>query len=92
MRWSGRLPERPGRADVDAFHQSTVQHPYVWSSLGVNGGADAYTIKLAINFAAEYRVSINGNDQGGWHGLSARELTWTASHQVQEAQAVLTRP
>jgi hypothetical protein len=88
----GDCPDALGVPYVDAFHQSTVQHPYVWSSLGVNGSADAYTIKLAINFAAEYRVSINGNDQGGWHSLSTRELTWTANHQVQEAQAVLTRP
>jgi hypothetical protein len=88
----GDCPNALGEPYVDAFHQSSVQHPYVWSSLGVNGASDAYTIKLAINFAADYRVSINGNDQGGWHGLSARELRWAASHQVQEAQAVLTRP
>jgi hypothetical protein len=88
----GDCPNALGVPYVDAFHASTIQHPYVWSSLGVNGSADAYTIKLAINFEAEYRVSVNGNDQGGWHGLSGRELTWTASHQVQEAQAVLTRP
>jgi hypothetical protein len=88
----GDCPDALGSPYVDPVHQSTVRHPYVWSSLGVNGSADAYTVKLAINFAAQYRVSINGNDQGGWHGLSDRELTWTASHQVQEAQAVLTRP
>jgi len=27
----------------------------------------------------------------GWQSLSGRNLTWSASHQVQEAQAVLTR-
>jgi hypothetical protein len=88
----GDCPDALGTPYLDPFHQSTVQHPYVWSSLGVNGAADAYTVKVAINFAAQYRVSINGHDQGGWHGLSSRELTWTASHQVREAQAVLTRP
>jgi hypothetical protein len=87
----GDCPAALGVPYIDATHQSTVQHPYVWSSLGV-GAADAYTVKLAIDFAAQYRVSINGSDQGGWHSLSSRELTWTASHQVQEAQAVLTRP
>ena len=88
----GDCPAALGVPYVDASHQSPIQHPYGWSSLGVNGSADAYVVTLAINFAADYRVSINGNDQGGWHSLSARELTWTASHQVQEAQAVLTRP
>jgi len=87
----GDCPDALGVPFVDAIHQSTIQHPYLWSSLGVNGSADAYTVRLAINFAAEYRVSIDGSDQGGWHGLSDRQLTWTASHQVQEAQAVLTR-
>jgi len=88
----GDCPNALGQPYVDAVHQSSVQHPYTWSSLGVNGPADAYTVKLGINFTAEYRVSIDGKDQGGWHRLSDRLLTWTASHQVQEAQAVLTRP
>ena len=77
---------------VDAVHESPIQHPYVWSSLGINGGADAYKIKLAITFGAQFRYSINGRDQGGWQGLQPRSLEWTAMHQVQEAQAVLTRP
>jgi len=85
-------PDALGAPFVDSLHESSVRHPYVWSSLGVNGAADAYAIKLAINFTAQYRVSINGNDQGGWHALSDRQLTWSASHQVQEAQAVLVRP
>jgi len=78
--------------DASASHASPIQHPYVWSSLGVNGAADAYVVHLAITFAAEYRVSVNGQDQGGWRGLPARNLSWTANHQVQEAQAVLVRP
>jgi hypothetical protein len=89
---TGDCPNALGLPFIDAGHESPVQHPYVWSSLGVNGVADAYTVKLAIVFAADYRVSINGQDQGGWKGLSPRTLQWTANHQVQEAQAVLTRP
>ena len=80
-----------GTPFVDLTHPSPIQHPYVWSSLRVNGVADAYTVKLGITFAADYRVSVNGRDQGGWGNLQDRQLTWTASHQVQEAQAVLTR-
>jgi len=83
-----------GQVFVDAKHPSPIQHPYVWSSLGMNGGQDAYTVKLGITFAAQYRVTVNGNGVGtnGWRSLPERELTWTANHQVQEAQAVLTRP
>jgi hypothetical protein len=80
-----------GQAFVDPAHPSPIQHPYTWSSLGVNGLHDAYTIKLGIAFAADYRVSVNGST-GDWRGLRQRVLTWTTSHQVQEAQAVLTRP
>ncbi len=81
-----------GQPYVDARHPSPIQHPYVWSSLGINGQQDAYTIKLGIAFAADYLVSVNGHTQGGWQSLPPRTLTWSASHQVQEAQAVLTRP
>jgi hypothetical protein len=89
----GDCPDALGSAYVDAIHPaSSIQHPYVWSSLGQNGAADAYTIKLAITFGAQFRWSANGRDQGGWQGLPARSLEWSASHQVQEAQAVLTRP
>jgi hypothetical protein len=80
-----------GAPYVDAVHESSIKHPYVWSSLGVNGAADAYTVGLSVLFNADYRVSINGQDQGGWHDLPARTLAWSAIHQVQEAQAVLTR-
>jgi hypothetical protein len=76
---------------VDSAHPSPIRHPYRWSSLGVNGTRDAYTISLGITFAADYRVSVGGS-QGGWQSLPERVLTWKASHQVQEAQAVLTRP
>jgi hypothetical protein len=88
----GDCPDALGVPFVDARHESPIQHPYLWSSLGVNGAADAYLVRLAITFAADYRVSIDGQDQGGWRGLPARTLTWSASHQVQEAQAVLSRP
>jgi hypothetical protein len=76
---------------VDSAHPSPVQHPYTWSSLGVNGDQDAYTIKLGITFGAQYRVAVNGSS-GGWSSLPERVLGWTATHKVQEAQAVLTRP
>ena len=77
---------------VDSGHPSSVQHPYQWSSLGINGVADAYTISLGINFGASFRVSVDGAAPGGWQTLPDRELQWSASHQVREAQAVLTRP
>jgi hypothetical protein len=88
----GACPEALGLPYREGRHASPIQHPYRWSSLGVNGAADAYLVHLAITFAADYRLSIDGRDQGGWHSLPARTLTWSASHQVQEAQAVLTRP
>src|SRR5207249_3468933 len=81
-----------GQAFLDALHPSPIQHPYLWSSLGINGAADAYTVDLAITFAAQYHVTVDGRDLGGWRDLSSRTLNWAASHQVQEAQAVLTRP
>jgi hypothetical protein len=88
----GECGQALGAPFVDPSQPSPIQHPYGWSSLGVNGSADAYTIQLGITFAAEYRVSIDGQDQGGWRRLPSRTLTWSAPHQVQEAQAVLTRP
>ena len=88
----GDCPDALGAPYVDALHASPIQHPYVLSSLGVNGGADAYLIHLAITFAADFRVSVNGQQQGGWRSLPSRTLSWTANHQVQEAQAVLVRP
>src|SRR5712691_5987513 len=83
-----------GQVFIDSSYPSPIQHPYVWSSLGVNGSEDAYTVKLGITFAAQYRVTVSGNGAGtnGWRSLPERELSWTASHRVQEAQAVLTRP
>jgi len=51
---------------VDSSHASPIQHPYVWSSLGASGAEDAYRVKLGITFAAQYRVSVNGNGTGGW--------------------------
>jgi hypothetical protein len=85
-----------GQMFIDSRHPSPIQHPYVWSSLGVNGGQDAYTVKLGISFAAQYRITVSGSGgsggTNGWRSLPERELSWTASHKVQEAQAVLTRP
>lgn len=79
-----------GQPFIDVAHPSPIQHPYVWSSLGVNGAQDAYHIGLAITFAADYDVVVDGHDQGS-RSLPSRTLTWGALHQVQEAQAVLTR-
>jgi hypothetical protein len=80
-----------GQPFMDLAHPSPVQHPYRFSSLGINGAQDAYTIRLGVTFNADYRVSVDGAG-GGWRALPGRVLTWTANHQVQEAQAVLTRP
>ena len=80
-----------GQPFVDSAHASPIKHPYRWSSLGVNGAQDAYTINLGITFGARWRVSVNGSGDG-WQSLPERKLTWTASHQVQEAQAVITGP
>jgi hypothetical protein len=88
----GSCGDALGTPFVDVAHPSPIQHPYRWSSLGVNGPADAYLIQLAITFGAEYRVSVNGHDQGGWRSLPERTLNWSANHQVQEAQAILTKP
>jgi hypothetical protein len=71
---------------------SPIAHAYRWTSLGRNGDADAYTIRLAITFGAQYRFSANGESLSGWQSLGERDLAWTALHRVQEAQAVLTRP
>jgi hypothetical protein len=84
-----------GTVYTDPYHPSTVRHPYIWTSLGqtgVNDDEDAYRIALAITFSAAFRVGVNGASPGGWQTLPDRELSWAASHQVQEAQAVLTRP
>jgi hypothetical protein len=71
---------------------SPIAHAYRWTSLGKNGDADAYTIRLAITFGAQFRFSTNGASLSGWESLGDRDLAWTARHRVQEAQAVLTRP
>ncbi len=84
-----------GQAFTDSRHPSTIHHPYVWTSLGrtgVNGDRDAYRISLGITFSAAFRVRVNGGNPTSWQNLPDRELSWTASHQVQESQAVLTRP
>jgi hypothetical protein len=84
-----------GQIYTDPLHASSVQHPYVWTSLGRSGQNvqhDAYTVGLGITFSAAFRVGVNANGLGGWQTLPDRQLTWSASHQVQEAQAVLSRP
>ena len=77
---------------TDLRSESPIAHAYRWSSLGVNGAADAYTVGLGITFGAQYRFSTNGGSQTGWQSLGDRSLAWSADHKVQEAQAVLTRP
>jgi hypothetical protein len=81
-----------GLAFTDPHSPSPISHAYQWSSLGANGAADAYSIGLGITFGAQYRFSINGGSETGWQSLDDRDLSWTTGHQVQEAQAVLTRP
>jgi hypothetical protein len=85
-------PAGLGLPYTDPRTPSPIAHAYKWSSLGANGAAHAYTIRLGITFGAEYRFSINGASPSGWQSLGDRDLAWSASHQVQEAQAVLTRP
>jgi hypothetical protein len=85
-------PQGIGLPFTDPRAPSPIAHAYQWSSLGRNGVADAYTIRLGITFGAQYRFSLNGRSSAGWQSLGDRDLAWSASHQVQEAQAVLTRP
>jgi hypothetical protein len=85
-------PQGIGLPFTDVHRPSPIAHMYRWSSLGANGLADAYTIGLGVTFGAQYRFSINGHSRSGWDSLADRTLAWSASHQVQEAQAVLTRP
>ena len=77
---------------TDVRSPSPIAHAYHWSSLGANGPEDAYSVGLTITFGAQFRFSINGNSGAGWEDLGDRNLSWSASHKVQEAQAVLTRP
>jgi hypothetical protein len=85
-------PNGAGRPFTDPYTPSPIAHAYRWSSLGANGDADAYSIGLGITFGAQYRFSVNGGSRTGWEGLDDRDLSWSTRHQVQEAQAVLTRP
>jgi hypothetical protein len=85
-------PAGLGQPFTDPHSPSPIAHAYQWSSLGINGAADAYTVGLGITFGAQYRFSTNGSSPSGWQTLGDRALTWSASHQVREAQAVLTRP
>jgi hypothetical protein len=87
----GACPQGLGRAYTDPHTPSPIQHAYVWTSLGAQGAADAYLVRLGIVFGARYRFSHNAQPFSGWQDLPERELSWAASHQVQEAQAVLTR-
>jgi hypothetical protein len=89
---AANCPQGVGLPFTDVHTPSPIAHAYHWSSLGANGLADAYTVGLGITFGAQYRFSINGSSRDGWDGLADRTLAWSASHQVQEAQAVLTRP
>jgi hypothetical protein len=88
----GACPAGLGRPYTNPRTPSPIAHAYRWSSLGKNGDADAYTIRLAITFGAQFRFSTNGASRSGWESLGDRDLTRSANHRVQEAQAVLTRP
>jgi hypothetical protein len=85
-------PQGVGEPFINARTPSPIAHAYRWSSLGQNGAADAYTVRLGITFGAQYRFSTNGSSASGWQSLGDRALMWSADHQVREAQAVLTRP
>jgi hypothetical protein len=85
-------PQGIGLAYTGPSNPSPIAHAYQWSSLGVNGSADVYTVGLDITFGAQYRFSMNGASPSGWQTLDDRNLAWSADHRVQEAQAVLTRP
>jgi hypothetical protein len=87
----GPCPAGLGEAYVDSRHPSPIRHSYIWTSID-QGDDDAYRIGLAIDFAAQFRVSFNSPSGGQWQELPGRSGAWAASHQVQEAQAVLTRP
>ena len=78
-----------GRPFTDVQSPSPIAHAYQWSSLGINGAADAYTVRLVITFGAQFQFSRDGAPMSGWQELGDRALTWTAAHQVQEAQSVL---
>jgi len=81
-----------GRPYTDPRSPSPIAHAYTWTSLGQSGPLDAYTVTLSIHFLAHYRFSLNGQSLSGWQPLRPRELAVSASHQVREAQAVLTKP
>jgi hypothetical protein len=81
-----------GRPYTDPRSPSPITHTYQWTSLGQPGPAEAYTVRLAIHFGAHYRFSLNGQAMTSWQPLPERQLAVAASHRVQEAQAVLTRP
>jgi len=80
-----------GEPYINPHHPSPIRHTYIWTSLN-QGSNDAYRIGLAIDFGAQFRVSFNSQSSGQWRSLPGRSGAWAASHQVQEAQAVLTRP
>ncbi len=80
-----------GEAYTDIRHPSPIQHAYTWTSLH-QGDDDAYRIGLAIEFGAQFRLSFNGSGGTGWRDVPQRFGAWSASHKVQEAQAILTRP
>jgi len=86
----GACPAGLGEVFTDTRHPSPIRHAYVWSSLN-QGTHDAYTVGLAIDFGAQFRLSFNGETAGGWQDAPSRSGAWSAAHQVQEAQAVLTR-
>ena len=83
-----------GRAYTDPYTVSPIAHAYTWSSLGVGGAADAYTIQVDVTFGAHFRFSLNGQagDGGSWDTLEPRQVTTSATQKVQEVQAVLSRP
>jgi hypothetical protein len=85
-------PGGVGRPYTDPSTVSPIAHAYLWSSLGVGGRADAYTIQAQITFGAHFHFSLNGEPGDDWEPLSPRQVSTSATQKVQEVQAVLSRP
>jgi hypothetical protein len=76
---------------TDARHPSPIQHTYVWTSID-QGSDDAYRVGLGMVFGAQFRIGFNDAPFGSWSDVPDRVGAWSRGHQVQQVQAVLSRP